>query len=112
MSETAETRDRRRFPRAAFQRPVAVRSGQRSFTAQLHEISEGGLRLETAEPIQDEITVQVPLRGRFGRLDHCDLQGKVVGREAQMVQIRFGRLLPRHQLQLRDFVWRANYRGF
>lgn len=103
------TPNRRRFPRARFGRTVAVRAGDRLFVAELEEVSEAGLRLEGAEldPQLSEVTVRVPLRGRYGRVDPCELRGRVVRRRDRTLGIALSRLLPRHQLQLRDYVWRA-----
>jgi len=106
----SERENRRQLPRARFDRPVAVQSGGRLFTADLEQISEGGLRLACGELDLrlTELTVRVPLRGRFGRVDHCDLSGRVVRHRDSTVGVALGRLLPRHLLQLRDYVWRAS----
>lgn len=102
-------RERRRFPRARFDGLVAIESNGKLFTANVAEVSEGGLRLEAAwlDPEAENVTVQLPLRGRFGRIDQCALRGSVVRRRGEMVGVRFAKLLPRHKLQLRDFVYRA-----
>ena len=112
MRKQAKPKDggeRRRFPRADFRRLVSIEGDGRVFTANLEEVSEGGLRLEAAwlAPDITDVTIRIPLRGRFGRVDHCQLSGKVVRRRGEMVGLRFGRLLPRHRLQLRDYVWRS-----
>jgi hypothetical protein len=112
MSEETKAtggKERRRFPRACFHRLVSVEGDGKLFTANLEELSEGGLRLEAAwlDPEIKNVTVRVPLRGRYGLVDHCQLRGKVVRRRGQMVGIKFRRMLPRHKLQLRDYVWRS-----
>lgn len=101
--------ERRRYPRARFDGLVALESDGKLLTANVEEISEGGLRLEAGwlDPEVDNVTVRIPLRGRFGKTEHCALRGAVVRRRGEMVGVRFAKMLPRHRLQLRDYVWRS-----
>ena len=102
-------KERRRHSRASFEGLVALESDGKLFTANVEEISEGGLRLEAGwlQPDAENVTVRLPLRGRFGGVDQCALRGTVVRRRGEMVGIKFAKMLPRHRLQLRDYVWRS-----
>jgi len=106
--ETKTGLERRRYPRAEFGGLVAIESEGKLFTANVAEVSEGGLSLEAGWlPDAEQVTVRLPLRGRHGAVDHCALRGSVVRRRGEMVGVKFAKLLPRHRLQLRDYVWRS-----
>lgn len=112
MGDTRTGWDRRQHPRAHFNRIVAFQNDGRVFTANVEDISESGLSLEAPwlDPDQPEVTVELPLRGRFGAIERCSITGDIVSRRGSSVSIAFRRLLPKHKLQLRDFVWRARPR--
>jgi hypothetical protein len=60
---------------------------------------------------EEEITLQLTLPSRTGTVATCDVLGQVVRRQGAEIGVRFDRLLPRHFLQLRDFVWREGMQG-
>jgi hypothetical protein len=110
MKSTAGSSERRRHARAPFPLEVRLDCTGEEFTASVSDISEGGLRLEpeTDRPLPSPLQVRIPLRGRGGVTEECALEGQVIRRTGPSVSIAFGRLLPRHMLQLRDYVWRSS----
>ncbi len=114
MSQTsinapATSGERRRHQRAPVQLLVDYEDAGRLLTGTAREVSEGGLRLELAgpTPVDAPVRVTLPLRGRSGQVDRCELTGRIVRREGGEIGVAFDRLLPRHMLQLRDYVWRS-----
>jgi len=106
--------DRRRHQRAPFGGLVRFESDGKVLTANAEEVSETGMRLEVPwnMTVDSKVEVYLPLRGKGGRVDTCKLSGRVVRRSRHSVGVRFDRLLPRHMLQLRDYVWRSMKTAF
>lgn len=106
--------ERRRHRRAPFRRLVCFESDGKVLTANADEVSESGIRLEVPWNLDAEAPVRVhlPLRGRGGKIETCKLKGRVVRRKRHDVGVQFDRLLPRHMLQLRDYVWRSMHSSF
>lgn len=104
-------RERRQRRRAVSGRLVRFDIGRGVMTATVEDLSETGMRLETpwVPPLDAEIEVQLPLRSREGKLSTCTLRARVVRqRESESeIGVAFIDLLPRHMLQLRDYVHRA-----
>jgi len=101
--------NRRKNRRALFGLLVQYENEGKVLTANVQEISESGMRLDVPWdlPLNSPIRVALPLRGRNGAVEHCAISGKVVRRAGASIGVAFDRLLPRHMLQLRDFVWRT-----
>ena len=108
MAHDGVDADRRRYERAALENLLEFQAGDRVGLAQIEDISEGGVRLQTDEPLPEAeaVTVWVPLQGRSGRIRTCRIDAKVVRCDDEQIALSFEDLLPRHMLQLRDFVWR------
>ena len=101
--------DRRKQKRALFGVLVQYESDGMILTANAQEVSETGMRLDVPWelPLHAPIRIALPLRGRGGEVEHCTVSGRVVRREGASVGVAFDKLLPRHMLQLRDYVYRA-----
>jgi hypothetical protein len=110
MQETARPGEQRRYPRALVARPVQFQHEGVILSGLLWELSEGGARLQTGVPLAEGggVRLQLPLDAWRGSPDGCELEGKVVRSSSGQVAVAFPeRLLPRHRLLLRDFVWRS-----
>ena len=101
-----DTSHDRRHERAAFQCPVQLGFEGQTFAGTLREISEGGLRLETAAPLSEGADLQ--LRLALDRWPDCQLAGRVVRASGREAGVAFGRLRPREMLLIRHLVWRSH----
>jgi hypothetical protein len=101
--------DRRKRKRALFGVLVQYECDGKILTANAQEVSETGMRLDVPWelPVDAPIRIALPLFRRDGEIEHCSVSGRVVRREGASVGVAFDRLLPRHMLQLRDWIWRA-----
>ena len=101
--------ERRQNQRALYGMLVQYESGGKILTANVQEVSETGMRLDVPWelPLNAPIRIALPLRGRGGETEQVMVSGRVVRRQGASVGVAFDRLLPRHMLQLRDFIWRA-----
>lgn len=101
--------DRRKTQRALYGMLVQYESGGKILTANVQEVSETGMRLDVPWelPLNAPIRIALPLRGHGGKTERAMVSGRVVRRQGASVGVAFDRLLPRHMLQLRDFIWRA-----
>ena len=104
--------ERRKTKRALYGMLVQYESGGKILTANVQEVSETGMRLDVPWelPLDAPIRIALPLRGRGGEAERVMVSGRVVRRQGASVGVAFDRLLPRHMLQLRDFIWRAQQR--
>jgi hypothetical protein len=101
--------DRRSHRRAPLQRELQALSVTLSDGMNVLDVSEGGVRLQLPEStsLASSLEFIVPLLGRDGKVEICQVKGEIVRRQGRDVGVRFQPLLPRHFLQLRDYVWRA-----
>jgi len=111
MSERAIRSEQRRHPRAPVGRPIRYRHRGLTRAAVVAELSEGGAGLRSEGPPVpgEQVRLFLPLDEWGGSRGGCEVDGEVVRTADGEVGVAFNpRLLPRHMLLLRDFVWRAS----
>ena len=110
MLDEARLSEQRGHPRALVGRPVQFRHRGLTLSGLLWEISEGGARLQSGVPLPcgEPVQLRLPFDQWCSSAGSFELEGKVVRSRGGQAALAFGRrLLPRHMLMLRDFVWRA-----
>jgi hypothetical protein len=96
----------RRHERALCDCPVQLGFDGGSFPGTLREISEGGLRLETAAPLAEGANLRLSFA--LERWPDWRLAGRVVRRRGAEAGVALERIRPREMLLIRHLVWRAH----